>query len=129
VAGEVRVGRIGDAFAPGTTRVLVDRLWPRGVRREGAPWDVWLPRVAPSAALRAWYHAHPEEFETFSRRYRDELEAPGGEAQAALRQLAGLAREGPVALVTARREVDRSHAAVLRDVLTSPAPAGSDDSL
>lgn len=119
MAGDVRVGRIGDAFPPGTTRVLVDRLWPRGVRREGAPWDVWLPRVAPSASLRAWYHAHPEGFDTFSRRYRAELEEPGGEAQAALRQIVVLAGEGPVALLTARREVDRSHAAVLRDVLAN----------
>jgi uncharacterized protein YeaO (DUF488 family) len=100
----------------GTHRVLIDRLWPRGVAKADAPIDEWAKDVAPSTDLRRWYGHDPARFEEFARRYRDELAAPpGAESVARLRALAG--RSG-VVLVTATRDVEHSGAAVLLGVLT-----------
>nr|WP_090344108.1 DUF488 family protein [Mycolicibacterium malmesburyense]CRL75364.1 hypothetical protein CPGR_03540 [Mycolicibacterium malmesburyense] len=97
-------------------RVLVDRLWPRGFRKDDARVGRWLPAVAPSTELRRWYAHQPELFDEFVARYTAELETEAG-AQA-LDELRGLLADGPVVLVTATRDVDRSNAAVLRDILT-----------
>jgi uncharacterized protein YeaO (DUF488 family) len=112
----ILLGRIYDRFPDAATRILVDRLWPRGVRRESAPWSLWLKEAAPSGALRTWYHAHPEERATFRLRYREELGAPTG--RAALERLAEALAEGPIVLLTARREVDGSHLPILAEALT-----------
>lgn len=97
--------------------VLVDRLWPRGVRRDEAPFGRWAKEVAPSTDLRKWYGHTPERFEEFERRYREELqEGPQADALTELRDLA--AHHG-VVLVTATKDLDHSGAAVLRDVLLS----------
>jgi uncharacterized protein YeaO (DUF488 family) len=112
---QIHTGRLGDPFPPGVYRVLVDRLWPRGVRREEAPWDVWLRDVAPSADLRKWYHAHPQERETFVARYRQELSSPAW--QAPLEELVRLARQRPVALLTAARDPSQGQVPVLAEVL------------
>jgi uncharacterized protein YeaO (DUF488 family) len=96
-------------------RVLVDRLWPRGVRKEGAPFDQWLKEAAPSDELRRWYGHAPERFDEFARRYRAELaRAP---TKAAVVQLVDRADHGALVLVTATRDVDRSGARVLADHL------------
>jgi uncharacterized protein YeaO (DUF488 family) len=95
--------------------VLVDRLWPRGVRKDDAPFDEWLRDVAPSTELRHWYEHVPERFAEFAARYRAELAEPA--AAAALDRLRALAAQGTLVLVTAVREVDLSHLAVLRTVL------------
>lgn len=112
---EVAVGRVYDPTLPGTLRVLVDRLWPRGIRKEAARWDLWLKEVAPSASLRAWYHVNRAATDEFRRRYFSELETPG--PGAALQHLAALARQQPVVLLTATREVAHSQVPVLRDAL------------
>ncbi len=111
----VLIGRIYDETPPGASRVLVDRLWPRGVRKEGAPWDVWLKEAAPSQGLRNWYHANPEEQVEFRRRYLEELE--GTAARAALAELRRLGQERPVALLTATRDLTHCQVPVLREVL------------
>jgi uncharacterized protein YeaO (DUF488 family)/DNA-binding MarR family transcriptional regulator len=99
----------------GTKSILVDRLWPRGVSREDAPFETWLKDVAPSTDLRKWYGHVRERFDEFSRRYRRELNgSPAREGLERLRDLAGI---GEVVLVTATKDIDRSAAAVLRDVL------------
>lgn len=109
---QVAVRRIYDEAAPGEgRRVLVDRLWPRGLAKEEAELDEWLKDVAPSTDLRIWYGHDPAKFAEFRRRYLAELTRPP--AAAALDRLRGLARQGPVTLLTATREVARSHAAVL----------------
>jgi uncharacterized protein YeaO (DUF488 family) len=121
MAGERRavpIKRAYDAAAPEDgTRVLVERLWPRGLSKAEAHVDVWLREVAPSTELRRWYGHDPEKWEEFQRRYRAELE---GEAQrgglARLRELAGA---GPVTLVIAARDVEHSNAVVLRDLLAA----------
>jgi uncharacterized protein YeaO (DUF488 family) len=95
-------------------RVLVDRIWPRGFRKDDPRVGTWCKDVAPSKELREWYHHDPSRFEEFAARYADELN--GSPALAELRKLT---KRGAVTLVTATREVDGSHAAVLAKLLTS----------
>jgi uncharacterized protein YeaO (DUF488 family) len=96
-------------------RVLVDRLWPRGIKKVAAPIDEWLQDVAPSTELRRWYGHDPAKFAEFARRYRVELaEAPASDAVA---HLLALSESGSVTLVTATRDVEHSGARVLHDHL------------
>ena len=97
------------------TRVLVDRLWPRGLSKARAALDEWCKNVAPSAELRTWYQHDPDRFEEFSHRYQRELRDP--ERAEALEQLRGLAAEGPLTLLTATRKPEISEAAVLAGLL------------
>lgn len=92
-------------------RVLVDRLWPRGVSKEKAALDEWAKDVAPSDELRRWYGHEPEKFAEFSRRYRAELATPP--AKDVVAQLRATSKKKPVVLVTATRDVEHSGAAVL----------------
>ncbi|MEU6341768.1 DUF488 family protein [Streptomyces sp. NPDC046977] len=92
-------------------RVLVDRLWPRGMSKERAHLDEWLRDVAPSADLRTWYHHDPERFAEFRDRYIGELEDAGH--RPAVRHLRDLAAHGKVTLLTATKDLDHSEAAVL----------------
>jgi uncharacterized protein YeaO (DUF488 family) len=94
-------------------RVLVDRLWPRGVRREEARLDEWARELAPSAELRRWFGHDPERFEEFRRRYADEL--AGQEEK--LRELRRRAREGALTLVYSARDVEHNDAVVLAEIL------------
>ncbi len=97
-------------------RVLVDRLWPRGVKKEAVDFDEWAKGAAPSAELRRWYGHVPERFGEFARRYTAELaDEPAASAVAGLRRLA---RRQCLVLLTATRDVERSGAEVLRQVLT-----------
>lgn len=93
-------------------RVLVDRIWPRGVRKDDPRVGIWCKDVAPSKELREWYHHDLERFDEFAARYADELDD-----SPALAELRKLARRGVVTLVTATRKVDGSHAAVLAKLL------------
>jgi uncharacterized protein YeaO (DUF488 family) len=112
----IRARRVYDApSADDGARVLVDRVWPRGLRKDAARLDDWAKDVAPSTELRTWYGHDPAKFDEFRRRYLAELAEPG-RAQA-LAKLRALAAAGPVTLLTATRELDISQAAVLADVL------------
>lgn len=99
-------------------RVLVDRLWPRGVRRDALDLDDWNKDVAPSAELRTWFGHDPEKFTEFGSRYRDELDTAAG--RAALDPLRALARSGPLTLLTATKDLEHSHAAVLAELFRRP---------
>jgi uncharacterized protein YeaO (DUF488 family) len=116
VVGPVRVTRVYTQPSPdGSVRVLVDRLWPRGLPKARACWDEWCKDVAPSAGLRKWYGHDPLRFEEFARRYCAELEtSPAAEA---LDRLERLVDHGPVTLLTASRDVHHSQAAVLARLL------------
>src|SRR4051812_34767219 len=113
----VEVGQIynhqiyGHPVDGGAARILVDRLWPRGVSKERAALDEWCKQVAPSPELRKWYAHDPERFPEFRRRYLAEL--AGGEQAAALAHLRDLARERPLLLLTASKAVEISEATVL----------------
>ena len=96
-------------------RVLVDRIWPRGLRKEAAALDEWCKAVAPSTALRQWYDHDPARFEEFGRRYRVELQEP--ERAEALEHLRALAQLGPLTLITATKRADISEAQVLATIL------------
>jgi uncharacterized protein YeaO (DUF488 family) len=98
------------------SRVLVDRLWPRGVSKEAAHLKLWLKEVAPSDELRQWYHAHPAQWPKFRDRYMEELSAP--ESAAALAQLHKLAAKSKtLTLLFASRELERNNATVLKELL------------
>ncbi|GAA0714588.1 DUF488 family protein [Dactylosporangium roseum] len=100
-------------------RVLVDRVWPRGLRKEDAHLDEWLRDVAPSTELRRWYGHEPSRFAEFRRRYLTELREPARrEAVDHLRDIAG---RDKLTLLTATHDVDHSQAAVLAAWLTSAA--------
>jgi uncharacterized protein YeaO (DUF488 family) len=96
-------------------RVLVDRLWPRGVSRDEAQLTAWVKDLAPSPELRRWFGHDPARWIEFQRRYREELAAP--DKQALLDELAGKARRGTVTLVYAARDTEHNAALVLRDLL------------
>ena len=106
------------------TRVLVDRLWPRGLSKQRADFDEWQKDVAPSTGLRKWYGHKPELFDEFSARYRAELEDPV--RVSILSHLFAVARHGNLTLVTASKAVEISEAAVLVSILTAQSlPAAS----
>src|SRR5512146_658199 len=107
-------------------RVLVDRLWPRGVSKDAAKLTAWLKDLAPSDELRKWYHARPSQWLAFRKKYLEELRAP--EASAALEQLYELAEENDrVTLLYASRNLDKNNATVLKELLdgTRKPPAAS----
>ncbi|SON62710.1 hypothetical protein MSIMFI_04238 [Mycobacterium simulans] len=110
----IRVARIYDDADPEDgQRVLVDRIWPRGMRKDDPRVGIWCKDVAPSKELREWYHHQPERFDEFAARYEAELAG-----SPALDELRELAKRGVVTLVTATRQLDGSHAAVLASLLT-----------
>ncbi|HLL36076.1 MAG TPA: DUF488 family protein [Streptomyces sp.] len=112
----VRVRRVHEPPDPDDgLRVLVDRLWPRGVSKDAARVDEWPKDLTPSVELRRWYHAGEGSYEEFARRYEAELAAP--EAAEALARARAWVRAGPVTLLTAVKSPERSHAAVLAGLL------------
>ena len=101
---DIRVRRVYDDPVPEDgIRVLVDRVWPRGLRKAAARLDDWAKDVAPSRELRTWYGHDPAKFGEFRRRYTAELAQPGPEA--ALGRLRAMAAKGPVTLLTATRDI------------------------
>ena len=113
---KVDIGRVYDDLEGPAHKILVDRLWPRGMAKAEAPFDQWLKDVAPSAQLRKWYGHVQERFEEFGRRYRNELAAaPARDALIALREKA---RDSGVVLLTTTRDLEHSGAAVLGQVMT-----------
>ncbi|MBO4252794.1 DUF488 domain-containing protein [Streptomyces griseorubiginosus] len=108
----VRLRRVYEPPEPDDgVRVLVDRLWPRGLSKDAAQVDEWPKGLTPSTELRRWYHAGEGSYEEFSDRYEAELDAP--EAAELLDHVRQLARKGTVTLLTASKDPEHSHAAVL----------------
>ncbi len=96
-------------------RVLVDRLWPRGLSKERARVDLWLKEVAPSSELRKWFGHDPEKFAEFRRRYEAELDVEV--AQTKLAELRDMAKRERITLVFAAHDAEHNNAVVLRDLL------------
>lgn len=112
----IRTRRAYEAPSPDDGfRVLVDRLWPRGVRKEDLPLDLWAKDLAPSPGLRTWFGHDPARFAEFTRRYRAELRA--APARPLLAELGWRAAAGPVTLVYGARDAEHNGAVVLREVL------------
>jgi uncharacterized protein YeaO (DUF488 family) len=117
-APSVRVKRVYEpASRDDGARILVDRLWPRGVKKEDLELDEWAKDVAPTPALRTWYGHRPERFDEFRRRYLEELRSGG--ANESFEELRRRAGTETLTLLTATRDVERSGAAVLAEALTS----------
>ena len=111
---DIRVKRVYEAPSPDDgTRVLVDRLWPRGLAREKARIDLWLKDLAPSTALRKWFDHDPVKWEEFKRRYLQELQ----QHPEALEQGLAAMDAGPVTLLFAAKEVRFNDAVALREFI------------
>ena len=111
----VRIKRVYDEpAADDGTRILVDRLWPRGISREKAAFETWMKDAAPSSALRKWFDHKPERWAEFQERYRDELR--GNPEVETLRKMAA---SGTVTLLYGSRNREFNHARVLAEVVES----------
>lgn len=112
--GDIRIKRAYEPSAPADgTRILVDRLWPRGVTKEALAIERWAKEIGPSDALRRWFGHDPERWGEFRRRYTTEL----AKQPALLAELHGLARQATLTLVYGARDEAHNNAVVLRDVL------------
>jgi uncharacterized protein YeaO (DUF488 family) len=112
----IHAKRIYDPVAAGDGyRVLIDRMWPRGVSREHAALDEWARELAPSDELRRWFGHDPARFEEFARRYRIEL----GDQREHLSDLRRRGRRGALTILFAARDAEHSNAAVMVQVLRS----------
>jgi uncharacterized protein YeaO (DUF488 family) len=120
--------RLKRAYEPAVSsdgyRVLIDRLWPRGVSRGEARLDEWARELAPSAELRRWFAHDPARFEKFRRRYTKELAAQ----EAKLQELRRRAREGRLTLVYGARDTEHNDAVVLAEMLREGAQPEKEDS-
>jgi uncharacterized protein YeaO (DUF488 family) len=114
VAEHIRLKRAYEPPAPDDgARVLIDRLWPRGVKKEDAAIDEWLKEVAPSDALRKWFGHDPARWQEFQRRYQSEV----GQHPGAFERLRALARRGQITLVYSAHDEAHNNAVVLKDLL------------
>jgi uncharacterized protein YeaO (DUF488 family) len=110
----IRIKRVYDPpDAADGTRVLVDRLWPRGLRKANAGLTCWCKEIAPSPGLRQWFGHDPQRYGEFARRYRAELAGNKGEVT----RLEDLVKQGPVTLLYAAHDEEHNHALVLADYL------------
>jgi uncharacterized protein YeaO (DUF488 family) len=112
---DIRLKRAYDPSSPDDgRRVLIDGLWPRGLRKAEAAIDCWLKAIAPSAELRQWFNHDPRRWSEFRARYRSELASHPD----LLGELRALARDGPLTLVYGARDQHHNNAVVLREMLT-----------
>jgi uncharacterized protein YeaO (DUF488 family) len=112
----IRLKRVYDAPAASDgMRILVDRLWPRGIAKDKAKVDLWLKEIAPSHALRKRFHGKPADWDAFRAAYAAELEAEV--ADEAVKELRGHVRKGPVTLLYAARDEEHNNAAALKEWL------------
>ena len=119
---DVRRKRAYEPAAPADGhRVLIDRIWPRGVSRERARLDEWARDLAPSSELRQWFGHDPARFSEFRRRYESELAGQGEK----LRELRRRARRGTVTLVYSARDTEHNDAVVLAELLERESEAGT----
>lgn len=111
---DIRVKRIYDPVEDGDgKRILIDRLWPRGMSKERAALDAWMPDIGPSHALRKWYAHRPERWSEFCERYREELAS----RNELLQELMDAAEEGPLTLLFSATNRERNQAVVVRQLL------------
>jgi uncharacterized protein YeaO (DUF488 family) len=112
----IKIKRIYDAPTPSAgdgKRVLVDRLWPRGLRKEGLVVDEWMKEIAPSSGLRKWFGHDPAKWEEFKKRYMKELEEKKGLVEGLRKD----ARLGTVMILYSAKEAEHNNAVALKDLL------------
>ena len=123
---DIAIKRVYEGASPEDgVRILVDRLWPRGLRKEAAAVKFWLRDLAPSTGLREWYHANPDQWRLFRKRYLKELASPA--ASAAVEKLYKLAEgKQKITLLYAVRKEEHNNATVLKELLEGkPKPPSS----
>ena len=119
----IRVKRAYDPpAAEDGARILVDRLWPRGITKEALALHAWAKAVTPSTELRKAFHGGDISFAEFEARFREELALP--EAKLGLGEMAALAKQGTLTLITAHKDMAQNHALVLKQVLESQLKKG-----
>jgi uncharacterized protein YeaO (DUF488 family) len=117
MALKILIKRVYEAPDPSDGyRVLVDRLWPRGLTKEQVHADLWLKEIAPSNALRTWFHHDLEHWDEFKARYFAELDAQG----AAVTRLLEMAQKGPLTLLYGARDTQNNQAVAMREYLLAP---------
>ena len=118
----IRVKRVYETASPSDgARILVDRVWPRGLRREALALDAWLPEIGPSDALRKWFGHDPRRWPEFQRRYFEELASK----EDLCRDLRSRARRGPVTLLYSARDEEHNQAVALKAYLGTRARAST----
>jgi uncharacterized protein YeaO (DUF488 family) len=123
VAANIRLKRAYDSAGPGDgTRILIDRLWPRGVKKADAAIDPWAKDIAPSTALRKWFGHDPARWHKFQSRYSNEIHRNRGR----LGEIRSLAQRGQIALIFSAHNEAHNDAVVLREILLGRSiPRGS----
>ena len=117
MALDLRIKRVYDPAEPGDGyRILVDRLWPRGVSRERARLDEWARDLAPSSELRKWFNHDPKRFAEFRERYREELRGHADEID----EIRDRASHGPVTIVYGARDKEHNDAVVIAELVRAP---------
>lgn len=112
----IKLKRVYDPYADSDgKRILVDRLWPRGIKKEDARMDLWLKDIAPSNELRKWFGHDPGRWQEFRRRYREELK----EKSDLVRELRKAASKGTVTLLYSAKDTEHNNAVVLKEVIAS----------
>jgi uncharacterized protein YeaO (DUF488 family) len=111
----IKIKRIYDAEDEEGYRVLVDRLWPRGVSKEKANLDEWMKAVAPSDELRKWFNHEPSKWKSFKKKYMDELD----DKQNLVQELLDNAKKGDLLLLYAAKDEEHNNAVVLQELLES----------
>ena len=115
--------RLKRAYAPAAagdgTRILIDRLWPRGVRKDAAALDLWLKGIGPSTELRKWFGHEPSRWAEFRRRYADEI----AQKPQLLAQLRDIARQGVLTMVYSAHDEQHNDALVLQELILHPPTA------
>lgn len=112
----IQIKRINEEASPADgMRVLIDRIWPRGISKEKAQLTVWMREVTPSTALRTWFKHDPDKLDEFARRYRDELSSPF--VQPYLEQLRLWSKDNTVTLLYAAKDEHCNHAIILKQYL------------
>ncbi|CDZ78436.1 hypothetical protein BN59_02746 [Legionella massiliensis] len=94
--------------------LLIDRLWPRGIKKESIPFDSWLKEIAPSTELRKWFHHEPDKWPEFKERYVDEL----ADKQELVNEIKKMAMKSPVTLFYSAKDTEHNQALVLQEILT-----------
>lgn len=113
---DIKIKRVYEPSDPSDGyRILIDRLWPRGIKKDALRLDEWAKELAPSTELRKWFHHQPELFDEFAKKYREELK----EHQADLARILEIAKNQPITLLYAAREPKYNQAGILLDFLLS----------
>jgi len=111
----IRIKRVYDPPRPEDgKRILIDRLWPRGIRKEDLQMDEWLKEIAPSDKLRKWFSHDPKKYEEFKKRYAEELE----DKSEILERIKGEAKRGRVTILFSARDTEHNNATVLKELLS-----------